>query len=380
MTMKKQLKDQLTYTDLGGRRHLRRYVVATLIIIVLILAMIAYSFWARAQERAQFSGASLPLSNIHETQTATALPMDEDGYTMTFTPNPPTTTPLPPTPTATADVCPTNPDEWNLVEIDPGNHLKRIEPACVYDGLARTVAWSLLAHMGYTEAEAAGMMGFAEIPDWILTLDESTAVIKGLMNTGEVVDIELEQRSYHPDYRNWIVQDTSPPFPAISYALKGCYRTQSAPDGQIETWGMDFPIVCVLIFDLGSRWGVHAIGEHRYTQQSTWTRRFAQFGYDDSRGQWIYMGWHPESTIGEGHTEYEIARENAEEDRTLIAGLSGFGPWNMRWLEETYGYTMYTLPDEWRSYTDQAEIEFFISAFKTYYEEHLFEGPPQEGS
>ena len=92
------------------------------------------------------------------------------------------------------------------------------------------------------------------------------------------------------------------------------------------------------------------------------------------------MGWHPESRIGEGHTEYEIARENAEEDRTLIAGLSGFGPWNMRWLEETYGYTMYTLPDEWRSYTDQAEIEFFISAFKTYYEEHLFEGPPQEGS
>lgn len=377
--MKNQLKDQLTYTDLGVRRHLRRYVLATLIIAMLILAIIAYGFWARAQERAQFSGASLPLSNIHETQTATALPVDEEGQTITLTPNPPTATPLPPSPTATAEACPTNPDEWNLVEIDPGNHHDRIEPNCVYDSLARTVAWSLLAHMGYTEAEATGMMSFAEIPDWILTLDERTAVIKGLMDDGQVVNIELEQRSYHPDYRNWIVQDSSPLSPAIAYALKGCYRTQSVSDGQIEAWGMDFPVVCVLMFDLDTGWGVHAIGEHYYTQQSTWTRRFAQFGYDSQHAQWIYMGWHPESTIGKGHAEYDTARENADEDRVLIAGLSGTSPWNKKWLEETYGFPIYPLPDEWQSFTDQAEIEFFVDAFKAYYEEHLFEGNAQEG-
>lgn len=377
--MKNQLKDQLTYSDLGGHRHLRRYVLATLIIVMLILAIIAYGFWRRTQERAQFSGASLPLSNIHETQTATALPVDDEDQTAAFTPNPPIATPLPPTPTVTAEACPTNPDEWDLVEIDPGNHLKRIEPACVYDGLTRTVAWSLLAHMGYTEAEAAGMMGFAEIPNWILTLDERTSVIKGLMEDGQVVDIELEQRSFHPDYRNWIVHDTSPPSPAIAYALKGCYLTQSINDGQIEAWGMDFPVVCVLIFDLNTGWGVHAIEEHYYTQQSTWTRRFAQFGYDSQQSQWIYMGWHPESTIGEGHTEYETAREYADEDRVLAAGLAGVDPWNTYWLKETYGFPIYPLPDEWQSFSDQAEIEFFIDAFKAYYEEHLFERNSQEG-
>ena len=92
--MKNQLKDQLTYSDLGGHRHLRRYVLATLIIVMLILAIIAYGFWRRTQERAQFSGASLPLSNIHETQTATALPVDDEDQTAAFTPNPPIATPF----------------------------------------------------------------------------------------------------------------------------------------------------------------------------------------------------------------------------------------------------------------------------------------------
>ena len=370
--MKKQIKEQLTYTDLGGRRYLRRYVVATLIIIALILAMIAYGFWTRNQERAQFSGASLPLSNIHETQTATALPEDEGGQAVTLTPNPPTATPMPPSPTATADVCPTNPDEWNLVEIDPGSQLKRIEPGCVYGGLARTVAWNLLAHMGYTETEAAGMMGFAGIPNWILTVDDRITVIKGLSDTGEPVDIELDYRPFHPNYRNWDIQDTLPISQMLVYALNSCYRTQIVTGDQVEDWGMEYPVVCVLSMDWGPSWGVNQLDDHYYTGSHGWARRFVHFGYDSKSEQWMYMGWNAKRTIEASQVEPDATGE----DIYSFAELHGVDLWDTNWLEKAFGHTMYPLPNGWQLFTDEAEIEFFVNAFETYYEEFLLERDP----
>ncbi len=374
--MKNQLKDQLTYTDLGGRRHLRRYVLATLIIATLILAVIAYGFWVQTQERAQFSGASLPLSNIQETQTTTAMPVNEERQTLTLTPNPPTATPLPPSPTVPAEACSTSPDEWTLIEIDPGAHLKRIEPACVYDGLARTVAWSLLAHMGYTEAAAAEMMVFARIPNWILTVDDRATVIKGMSDTGEPVDIELDYRPFHPNYRNWDIQDTSPISQMLVYALYSCYRTQTVNGDQVEDWGMEYPVVCILSMDWGPSWGVNQLDDHYYTGSHGWARRFVHIGYDNDGGQWMYMGWNAERTIEESQGEYNGTEEGAQPSPHSLAVLHGVDLWDTIWLEETYGHTMYPLPDGWQSFTDDAEIEFFVNAFETYYEEFLLERDP----
>ncbi|MBT3392363.1 MAG: hypothetical protein HN413_18345, partial [Chloroflexi bacterium] len=178
-----KIKDTLTYTDLGGHRHLRRYVVVSIIIFVFILGAYSLALWQRANTRAEILGTSLPLSNVlpsEPTETNTPLP------TLTNTPVP-TNTPTP-------EPCPENPDEWILVDALYDYNLKRIKPACVYEGLERTAAWHLLSYMGYTEPEAAEMMGFEEIPDWVLFLDDrTTKSVTGMTNTGDPMEMVLRR-------------------------------------------------------------------------------------------------------------------------------------------------------------------------------------------
>ena len=353
-----KIKDTLTYSDLGGRRHLRRYIVVSIFIIVFILGAYGLSLWQRAKTRSEVLRTPMPLSNVlPSAPTATNTPLP----TLTSTPAP--------THTPTLEPCPTDPAAWTLVDVLDDYNLKRIEPACVYEGLERTVAWSLLTYMGYSMQEAADMMGFEAIPDWIITKAGNTGPIIGITNTEGPMELVLDHRIYHPDYRNWNVQDASFPTAKVVYALNGCYRTQTVTGDQVEDWGMEFPVVCVLAIDWGDSWGMHELGEHRYGQEFGWRRDFVQFGYDAANHQWLYMGWHPESRIETGHPAYESTNENAAQDRQFIARSHGVVPWDAAWLEKTFGYTMYPLPDEWRTYTDQAEIAAIISAFEAYYQE-----------
>jgi hypothetical protein len=358
-----KIKDTLTYTDLGGRRHLRRYVVVSIVIFVFILGAYSLALWQGAKTRAEILGTPLPLSNVfpsEPTETNTPLP------TLTHTPAP-TNTPTP-------ETCPSDPEAWTLVDALDDYNLKRIKPACVYEGLERTAAWHLLSYMGYTEPEAAEMMGFEEIPDWVLFLDDrTTKSVIGMTNTGDPMEMVLRRRSYHPEYRNWNIQESPSISANMTYALNGCYRTQTVSGDRIEDWGMGFPVVCVLSFDQGPGWLVHELDDHRFVQDLGWERIFVQFGYYDVRNQWVYMGYHPDSSIMQGHDAYETVKERAQKDQEFIAEAHGLVPWDAAWLEAAYGFTMYPLPDEWQSYTNEAEIDFFVEAFDTYHKEHLEE-------
>ena len=358
-----KIKDTLTYTDLGGRRHLRRYVVVSITIFVFILGAYGLALWQRANTRAEILGTPLPLSNVlpsKPTETNTPLP------SLTHTPAP-TNTPTP-------EPCPENPDAWTLVDALDDYNLKRIEPACVYEGLERTVAWHLLSYMGYTEPEAAEMMGFEEIPDWVLFLDDrTTKSVTGMTNTGGPMEMELRRRSYHPEYRNWNIREVPSISANMTYALNGCYRTQTVNGDLVEDWGMAFPVVCVLSFDQGPGWLVHELDGHHFAQEIGWERLFVQFGYYPAQNQWVYMGYHPDSSILQGHEAYEALKEKAQEERVFIAGAHNLVPWDATWLESAYGFTMVSLPDEWQSYTDEAGIGFFVEAFDAYHKEHLEE-------
>ena len=358
-----KIKDTLTYSDLGGRRHLRRYIVVAIFIIVFILGAYGLSLWQRAKTRAEVLGTPMPLSNVlPSAPTATNTPLP----TLTSTPAP--------TNTLTLEPCPTDSDAWTLVDVLDEYNLKRIEPACVYEGLERTVAWHLLSYMGYTEPEAAGMMGFDEIPDWVLFLDDrTTRSVTGMTNTGGPMEMVLRQRSYHPEYHNWNIRETPSISANMTYALNGCYRTETVNDDQIADWGMAFPVVCVLSFDQGPGWLVHELDGHHFTQELGWERLFVQFGYSPVRNQWVYMGYHPESSILQGHEAYEALKEKAQEERAFIAGVHGLVPWDATWLESAYGFTMVSLPDEWQSYTGEAEIGYFVEAFDAYHNEYLEE-------
>ena len=358
-----KIKDTLTYTDLGGRRHLRRYVIVSIIILVFILGAYGLAHLQRAKTRAEILGTPLPLSNVlpsEPAETNTSLP------TLTHTPAP-TNTPTP-------EPCPENPDEWTLVDALDDYNLKLIEPACVYEELERTVAWHLLSYMGYTEPEAAEMMGFEEIPDWILFSDDRAAeTVTGMTNTGGPMEMELRRRAYHPEYRNWNIQESPSISANMTYTLNGCYRTQIVSGEQVEDWGMDFPVVCVLSFDKDDGVLVHELDGHRFVQVIGWERSFVQFGYHPVRDQWIHMGYHLDSTILPGHEAYETLQESAQADRDFMAEAHGLVPWDAAWLEAAYGYSMYPLPDAWQSYTSESEIDFFVESFDAYYEEHLKE-------
>ena len=358
-----KIKDTLTYTDLGGRRHLRRYVVVSIVIFVFILGAYSLALWQGAKTRAEILGTPLPLSNVfpsEPTETNTPLP------TLTHTPAP-TNTPTP-------ETCPSDPEAWTLVDALDDYNLKRIKPACVYEGLERTAAWHLLSYMGYTEPEAAEMMGFEEIPDWVLFLDDrTTKSVIGMTNTGDLMEMVLRRRSYHPEYRNWNIQESPSISANMTYALNGCYRTQTVSGDRIEDWGMGFPVVCVLSFDQGPGWLVHELDDHRFVQDLGWERIFVQFGYYDVRNQWVYMGYHPDSSIMQGHDAYETVKERAQEERAFIADAHGLVPWDAAWLEAAYGFTMVPLPEEWQSYTNEIEIDFFVETFDTYHKEHLEE-------
>ncbi|MDO9128510.1 MAG: hypothetical protein Q7U34_01460, partial [Anaerolineales bacterium] len=136
------MDDNFFYRDLAGKRHLRSYLKASILIVIFMGLIVVYALWQRAQMMAVVNAPARPV---------------------VWEPSP---TPIPPTatPTATPEPCPSNPSDWTFFYPYPGydGNLHKIKPACVYEGLERTVAWVMLASsMGYSGDEAAEALGFA---------------------------------------------------------------------------------------------------------------------------------------------------------------------------------------------------------------------------
>ena len=118
------LIDLFTYSTLDGKRKLRRYVVFSLGILVLISLIFAYSQWTQAQAMADVQATALPVQ-VTTISTSVVLP-----------------TPIPQT--TTTEACPSDSSQWELVDVKPNDNMKKISPSCVYDALGRSVAWALM--------------------------------------------------------------------------------------------------------------------------------------------------------------------------------------------------------------------------------------------
>ena len=105
--------DGLTFTDIAGKRHPRTYVVLTS--IVLFLLVILASCVALEHKTMMDEVQSTPLPVAIAVQPS-ALPES---------------TPTPEEP------CHSDPANWTFLDVLPGDNFKRIEPACVYEGLDR---------------------------------------------------------------------------------------------------------------------------------------------------------------------------------------------------------------------------------------------------
>lgn len=310
------MQDHLTYADLAGRRRLRRYVIAAVLILGFLAVLFGWSGWQRVKARPR------------EVTSETVIDDELAGFVAA-----PENITTPSTPEAVD--CPTNPESWDLLDVYPGDNYKRIEPNCVYEGLSKAVAWHLLERLGYTKLEAAEQLGLPDIP-W-----EPAQSITGLTNSKGPMVIPLDMEwAPHPSFRTWVVDAEG--YPALAYSLRGCYRTRSIVGNQAEPWSR-YPVICVLAYDRDPGWTVTELGELRFSVDLTAElplRRFVLFGYAGE--SWVLLGEPRDRQI----TIEEPS--SAVQERAQVTELYGTVPWDMAWLEATFNLSMHPLPDEWQ--------------------------------
>ncbi|NPV87867.1 MAG: hypothetical protein HPY45_17860 [Anaerolineae bacterium] len=338
-------KDNYTYTDVSGRRHLRQYVKVAILILVLLIGLFVYAGFKRRAYQAEIN----PTPVIVATKlalTATA--------TNTVEPSP---TPIPPTPTITPDPCPTDPQtQWKFVQAVARLKLNywRVEPQCVIErSLARTIAWfNLWRYMGWTKQEAADALGFTEIPEhrgW----DYMTIP----MGSGErTKKVDLLRPNNYPDMRAWFVVQDETYMPGLY--LNGCWPTGN------ET----FIVICILredvletktpmVFQVEGK--LSTLNSDEIIYQNTY-----YFGYLRQEHYWMIIG--RDSERPQPPASWEQALKNREGTLFIFGGRF----WSPKWVEEAYGLRPKDLPDDWQQYTDPKYKDELVGIIKAYWEEH----------
>ena len=216
----KTILDGLTYKDLAGKRQLRAHTAIALLILLLLTLVGCFIVLSRVRLMSKVEVAPLPV-------VITTEPKIE-----------PTSMPQPPT--AYEPGCPTDSDQWSLAETVIPQNYKIIQPACVYESLGKTVDWALAVRNGYSRAEATSLLGFDEMP--MQRLDQVTI----LADTGPL-DVPVSFIPPDPDFTEWRVNARGES--SVTYALRGCFRTSTIVGSKIETWGGEYPVICVVIED-----------------------------------------------------------------------------------------------------------------------------------
>jgi hypothetical protein len=230
-----------------------------------------------------------------------------------------------------------------LLDVVPDDNYKRIEPDCVYEDLAKTVAWHMLGRFGYTKPEAAKLLDFETLP-W-----QPSQSIKGLTNTKGPMIIPLDMEwAPHPTFRTWAVDSGGQP--TLAYSLRGCYRTRTIVGSEVDPWGR-YPVICVVAYDRGPGWTVSELGEQRFSVELTTEptlRRFVLFGYSDET--WVLLG--------EASDWRKAIEEPSEpqQEREKVTARYGTVPWDAAWLKATLGLEMQILPEGWQTFGADPEV------------------------
>jgi hypothetical protein len=315
--------DGLTFTDLAGHRHPRQYAVVAGLILFITITLGGAS-WAN-QLLLKYS------------MKETYVPIKEK-----------TSTPIPLTQTvpATALPCPVLSEQWSLSDTVIEQNYKVIQPACVYDGLAHTVAWALAVRNGYSREQARQLLGFSELP---MRQMDHVAIPSGDTNGPQDVAVSFIPPTL--DFIEWRVGDNGKP--AVAYGLRGCFRTSNVVGNKVEIWGGEYPVICVVAEDAENTHIIYNLGQHTFTNDATPTRSFLLFGYVGN-GYWVWLGTqdNPKVTI-EDFAEMD-------NERLTVSLLFDSQPWDLAWLQSRYGLTQQPLPDGWRNFNDPAEQQIIL--------------------
>jgi hypothetical protein len=345
--MLKFLLDTLTYPDLAGKRHLRWYAKAALVILVGLGAVSVFGAVQYDRMMAGIVATPEPLVSATPTLepvTATALALL------------PTSTLAPtdtPEPTATELPCPVDPEQWVLADTIPGTNLKKISPDCVYDGLARTIGWALAISEGYSRQEAAEALGFDGLP-----MTQSASVM-AMTDTKGPMEIPVNYTPPLPDFRQWRFGFDEQP--AVRYTLRGCFRTYNLVGTEKQVWNEGYPVICTVAEDVEIAGSIASLGDHLFaglSKEIVPYRSFLLFGYQGNN-EWVWLGIQKEPT----HVFQSF--DEAEQDRQWISQQIGAPVWDSMWLETTYGLAAKPFPENWHSaIDDQTAMQAILDAIR----------------
>jgi hypothetical protein len=326
----KTILDGLTYKDLAGKQQPRVYTVVTGLILLLLMMAGGMAGLNRY----------LMMSRIQATPEAVSIPTETQS---------PVETEIPATETAEAEAssgCPTDSSKWSFTPTMISETYQVIQPACVYQGLEKTIAWALAVRQGYSRAEATDQLGFTEMP---MRQIETVTIPK---NTNELIDVPVSFIPTHPEFMEWRLSANGNA--AITYALRGCFETSSVKGNRVEIWGGEYSVICLVVEDAENTQILYSLNGHMYTSPATPMRSFLLFGYLGGE-QWVWLGT---------QTEPKLEITNAEEiasDRLTVATLYDSQPWDAKWLNITHHLDMQPLPETWQSFMDENEKQYILS-------------------
>ncbi len=327
----KTILDGLTYKDLAENRQPRTYTVITGLILLLLLmagGMVGLNRYLLMR-----SVQATPVSVLLPTQVVEATDTELPGNTQ-----------------AKGNVssgCPTDSALWSFSPTSISENYEVIQPACVYQGLEQTIAWALAVREGYSRAEASQQLGFAEMP---MRQSEKVTIPK---DADELVDVPVSFIPPNPDFTEWRLNGNGEA--AVTYALRGCFRTSTIVGNRVEIWGGDYSVICMVVEDAENTHIVYSLNGHIYTSPATPMRSFLLFGYA-SDGSWVWLG-----TQTEPKEEITDPQANAS-DRLTVATLYDSQPWDAKWLMNYHHLPMRPLPENWQSLTDEKEKQAILAA------------------
>jgi hypothetical protein len=326
----KTILDGLTYKDLAGKRQPRTYAIMTGLILLLLLmaggmaGLNRYLLMSRVQ--------AVPVSVSLTTQASETMATDQPAPIL---PN-----------HAISTGCPTDSADWSLTPSHISENYKVIQPACVYQGLENTIAWALAVREGYSRAEATQQLGLTEMP----MRQMKTVTIPS--DAKRTVTVPVNFIPPNPDFTEWRLDENGEA--AVTYALRGCFRTSTVVGNRVELWGGDYPVICIVMEDAENTHIVYSLNGHTYTSSATPMRSFLLFGYL-SDGYWVWLGTQEDPKL-----EITNPLANANE-RLTIATMYDSQPWDAKWLLNTHHLLMQPLPQNWQTMNDENERQSIMN-------------------
>jgi hypothetical protein len=329
------MKNSFLYTNAKGKRSLTPFAWALIgIAFTLIVVVTAGTVRANATRAVVESGPQ-PLPSV----TATSLPE-------------------PTIQTSAVDGCPKDPAQWNFVDVSPDSNYKRIEPACVYDNLARTVAWRILSSAyGYDIADAGNMLGFGSysLGGVVAPYHEFEELVVRPFQGESVATIAPLYPPMDRGLHFWEVGPNKEVLTA-THILQGCFPTYDVVGNQKQyIWDAyemnSYEAVCQVAYDAQpGGWYIADYGENIvYSDVLESGRALMYFGYYQPEGTWYFLGLSNENT-------YTASPESLAAEYSLMQEWYGALVWDDAWFR-SYNIPAAPLPEGWEKRNTSADLQ-----------------------